>query len=52
GMRVCGVSCITNMAAGMQDQPLTHTEVMETGEKVKGAFAALVDAFLQQIGRA
>lgn len=52
GMRVCGVSCITNMAAGMLDQPLTHTEVMETGEKVKGAFAALVDAFLQQIGRA
>ena len=47
GMRVCAVSCITNMAAGMLDQPLSHQEVMETGEKVKHIFAQLVDEFLQ-----
>lgn len=47
GLRVCGVSCITNMAAGILDQPLTHTEVMETGERVKDAFASLVDAFVK-----
>lgn len=52
GMRVCGVSCITNMAAGILDQPLTHTEVMETGEKVKDSFAALVDAFLCELAKA
>ncbi len=47
GMRVCAVSCITNMAAGMLDQPLSHQEVMETGEKVKHIFARLIDEFLQ-----
>lgn len=52
GLRVCGVSCITNMAAGLLDQPLTHTEVMETGEKVKDSFAALVDAFIGELAKA
>jgi purine-nucleoside phosphorylase len=42
GMRVLGISCITNMAAGVLQQKLTHAEVMETGERVKGAFTRLV----------
>jgi len=42
GMRVLGISCISNMAAGILDQPLYHAEVMETAEKVKGAFLSLV----------
>jgi purine-nucleoside phosphorylase len=42
GIRVLGISCMTNMAAGILDQPLTHAEVMETGEQVKTQFAALL----------
>lgn len=43
GMRVLGISCITNMAAGMLDQPLNHQEVLETGERVRASFAKLVE---------
>ena len=46
GMDVLGLSCITNMAAGILDQPLTHQEVMETGERVKDTFRALVDGVI------
>ncbi len=42
GMEVLGISCITNMAAGVLDQPLNHEEVMETAEKVRKNFIALV----------
>lgn len=42
GMRVLGISCITNMAAGILDQPLTHEEVMETGKRVEQKFSSLV----------
>ncbi len=42
GMRVIAISCITNMAAGILDQPLTHEEVMETGKMVEKRFSALV----------
>ncbi len=41
-MKVLGISCITNMASGILDQPLNHTEVMETGDRVKEAFTELV----------
>ena len=37
-----GISCLTNMAAGILDQPLNHEEVLETGERVKKTFSALV----------
>ena len=43
GLRVFGVSCITNMAAGILDQPLNHEEVMETAERVKYTFRGLLD---------
>ena len=49
GMRMLAVSCVTNMAAGILDQILTHEEVLETGERVKGAFTALVRAVLPRI---
>jgi len=42
GMEVVGISCITNMAAGISDQPINHQEVMETGNRVKETFAALL----------
>ena len=42
GIRVMGISCITNMAAGILDQPLSHEEVVETSLKVKDKFQNLV----------
>jgi len=49
GQRVLGISCITNMAAGILDQPLNHEEVMETGEKAKDSFRALLDAVIAKL---
>lgn len=43
GMRVLGVSCITNMAAGILNQRLDEQEVIETAARVKGTFRALLD---------
>ena len=51
GIRVLGISCVTNMAAGILDQPLTHAEVMETGERVKGQFISLLRAVIPPIAR-
>jgi purine-nucleoside phosphorylase len=48
-MKVLAISCVTNMAAGILDQPLSHKEVMETGERVKSTFAALLSAVLPGI---
>jgi purine-nucleoside phosphorylase len=42
GLKVLGISCITNMAAGVSDQPIDHAEVMETGERVRATFAELL----------
>jgi purine-nucleoside phosphorylase len=42
GLRVCGISCITNMAAGILKQPLNHKEVQETADMVKTKFESLV----------
>ena len=49
GMRVLGVSCITNMAAGILDQPLNHAEVTETANRVKGQFRSLLDAVVEKM---
>jgi purine-nucleoside phosphorylase len=49
GVRVLGISCMTNMAAGILDQPLTHAEVMETGERVKTKFVALLRSIIPRI---
>jgi purine-nucleoside phosphorylase len=42
GMGVLGISCITNMAAGISDEPINHEEVMETGNRVRATFAQLL----------
>jgi len=42
GINVLGISCITNMAAGISEQPINHAEVMETGERVRATFAQLL----------
>mgnify|MGYP002619168545 FL=1 len=49
GMEVCGISCITNLAAGMSKQPLSHKEVQETADKVSVRFKALVTELIQAI---
>ena len=49
GIRVLGISCVTNMAAGILDQPINHAEVMETGERVKTHFIALLRAVIPRI---
>jgi purine-nucleoside phosphorylase len=48
GMRVAGVSCITNQAAGMTNQPLSHHEVLEIGNQVQEAFERLVRGFVRR----
>lgn len=42
GLRVLGISCITNLAAGVIDRPVNHEEVIETGERVRDTFAQLL----------
>ncbi|MCP3772535.1 purine-nucleoside phosphorylase [Paenibacillus sp. MZ04-78.2] len=49
GMEVLGFSCISNMAAGILDQPLSHAEVMETTERVKPKFLKLVLGIISRI---
>jgi purine-nucleoside phosphorylase len=52
GMRVLGISCVTNAAAGILDQPLNHREVLETAARVRGEFVALLKAVLPKIEQA
>ncbi len=47
GLRVAGISCITNMAAGILDQPLNHEEVKATADMVKEKFEKLVMKFIK-----
>lgn len=49
GIKVLAISCVTNMAAGILDQLLSHQEVMETGERVKSSFEALLRAVLPRM---
>ncbi|MBD3109599.1 purine-nucleoside phosphorylase [Bacillus sp. AGMB 02131] len=48
-MRVLGISCITNMAAGILNQPLNHEEVIETTEKVKSTFLLYVKELVKNL---
>ena len=50
GMRVLGISCITNMACGISSHPLTHEEVLETTSRVGNAFAGLVESVVRGDG--
>jgi purine-nucleoside phosphorylase len=51
GARVLGISCVTNLAAGISPQPLSHDEVTETAQRVRGVFIRLLDGILAAIGR-
>jgi phosphopentomutase len=49
GLKVLGISCISNMASGILDQPLSHHEVMETAERVKDKFIRLVKGIIPRV---
>lgn len=49
GMRVCGISCITNMACGITEQPLSHGEVQETADRVAPLFKRLITASVTKV---
>jgi purine-nucleoside phosphorylase len=49
GIRVLGISCVTNMAAGISDREIDHAEVLATGERVKTQFVALLRGVIPQI---
>jgi purine-nucleoside phosphorylase len=49
GMEVLGISCITNMAAGVLPQPLVHDEVMATARRVRGSFIALLEGIIERL---
>jgi purine-nucleoside phosphorylase len=51
GIQVVGISCVTNMAAGILDQPLSHQEVVETGARVQERLTGLLCALLPQLHR-
>jgi purine-nucleoside phosphorylase len=49
GARVIGVSCITNLAAGLTGEALSHAEVTETATRVRATFERLLDAILAEL---
>jgi purine-nucleoside phosphorylase len=49
GLEVLGISCISNMAAGVLPQPLDHNEVLETTRRVRGAFIALLEGVIARM---
>ena len=49
GMDVLGISCITNMAAGVLPQPLDHADVMETASRIRGQFIALLEGVIGDV---
>jgi purine-nucleoside phosphorylase len=49
GIKVLGISCVTNMAAGILPQKLSHNEVIETGDRVKDTLAALLRTVIPQL---
>jgi purine-nucleoside phosphorylase len=51
GVKVAGVSCITNLAAGLSKHKLSHDEVSETADRVKGVFTRLLTRFLSNLGQ-
>jgi purine-nucleoside phosphorylase len=51
GLEVLGISCITNMAAGISDEPINHEEVMATGDAVRETFTELLQRVIGAINR-
>ncbi|HEX7961786.1 MAG TPA: purine-nucleoside phosphorylase [Terriglobales bacterium] len=51
GMKVLAISCVTNMAAGILNQPINHAEVMETGARIRGQFVALLSSVIPRMAQ-
>lgn len=51
GMRICGISCISNLACGMTEKPLSHEEVQEAANRVAPQFKALITASISRFGQ-
>ncbi len=51
GMKICGISCISNLACGMTDNPLTHEEVKETADRTAPVFKKLVTKIIGELGK-
>lgn len=51
GMRICGISCISNLCCGMTENPLTHAEVQETADRVAPLFKKLITETIMRMGR-
>ncbi len=51
GLEVLGISCITNMAAGISDEPINHEEVMATGDRVRATLTELLQRVIGAINR-
>ena len=49
GLEVLGLSCISNMAAGVLPQPLDHAEVVATTHRARGAFSSLLEGIVGQL---
>lgn len=49
GMKVCGISCISNLAAGLSEKPLTHAEVQECADKAAPLFKKLISKSIENI---
>jgi purine-nucleoside phosphorylase len=49
GMKVLGISCVTNMAAGILPRKLIHEDVIETGDRVRNTLSALLRAVLPRL---
>jgi purine-nucleoside phosphorylase len=49
GLDVLGISCITNLAAGVLPQPLVHDDVMETARRVRGSFISLLEGIIERV---
>ena len=49
GIVVAGMSCMTNMAAGVLEQPLSHAEVLETASRVRDSYRDFMEEFIAQI---
>lgn len=52
GIKILAISCVTNLAAGISGQPINHLEVLETGERVRGQFVALLKSLLPRMAAA
>src|SRR5437588_4578700 len=49
GMKILGISCITNLAAGLVDHPINHEEVMEAGARVRDTFKQLLRRIIPRL---